>query len=230
MAAAVDRVRCANKGYQWSWVGFLLIATHIGLSTEQFDGFNCTDVCASLRSASSSNWSYLTLVANSTDSGATLSFCNESGTTTNLGAPNGTEEIDIGMCSGVYAEDYMGVRVARASLNVSVLPIKDSACMRACAICKVDLRCSFSYESGSTCNNVTQEQVVSCTRRKLGVFQSEAELNATTISNINVSYANYSSVIKRVVPDVLIAAGSKNTCLVSTHGMVIHAACQCAPS
>ena len=72
------------------------------------------------------------------------------------------------------------------------------------------------------------EKVTNCTRKGLGLFQSEAERNET-LRDIEMSYTNYSMVIARVVPGVLIANGSKETCLVSVNDLVTRAVCQHEP-
>ena len=231
-----------RSGLQWSWLGFLLITTHVGLSTQRFIGFNCRDVCDSLLSDGSLNSSYfftLSNVSNSTTS--ELNFCNtensffrsENGTVPDAVPMNVSVNVDMvdTPCARVYEEDYLGVKlqiVNTSRLNAPAPSINASSCMRACAVCNVNLPYASSCERDDACENVTRGDATTCTRTELGVFQSENELR-TKLRSINDSYKKYERVLERVMPGVLIMDGDKPMCLVSVRTLTtVDRSCWCA--
>ena len=218
----------ATRMWCQSWLGILLlIPAQVTLSTTEFTGFTCDDVCESLLDNRSSNLSYIFTVApNSTANDSTLNFfCNDTGSLphVNLGAMNDWAIADTVYtpCTSVYEEDYVGteLRVVNVSLTASALNISRLSCLRACAFCKVDLECSYTEEEEKPCR---MEEVITCTRTELGVFLSKDEM-LTKLRSINDSYDRYKSVIDRVVSGVLITDADKPMCLVSvrTHETVV---------
>ena len=199
----------------YRWILVLFLCTRVAPQSSS----DCTAICNSLNVVQGGQYFYLTLEqTSSTTSANQLVLCSRSkdcdvpmpsNETTNVFDPPSSSRV-LSDCQLSLDEYYNGTVIRQANAT-SDIEVRIDSCSHACEVCKADM-CAQNI-SMCTDPSVNDTEVLGCTRKELGLFGSESELE-TVLSSLSGSLDNYMDLLDRTVRGVLITEDGVSKCQV----------------